>query len=75
MATRRPSTAKPSLLLIATGRLPTRCPSCGWKHPRTETRTGGWFRVSCTRGDEKVCRWTANYELKTDYSPLVEERA
>jgi hypothetical protein len=60
----RATAAKPSLLLIATKALPSRCPGCGWKALRKEAREGGWYRVTCERSDKAVCQWAANYEVK-----------
>lgn len=49
--------------LLITAALPNICPSCAHKELRVDDR-GGWFKVTCQRGDDRICRWFACYEVK-----------
>lgn len=63
----------PPGLLITTA-LPTICPCCGHAPLQVEERAGGWFKVTCQRGDPKICKWWAGYEVKPDHKPLEVKR-
>ena len=56
--------------LLITRALPTICPCCGWQELRKEERAGGWWKVTCLRGDPKVCAWWAGYDVRPDYQPM-----
>jgi hypothetical protein len=60
----RTATPMPPGLLI-TRALPRICPACGHPELKVEERAGGWWKVTCLRGDIKICEWWAGYEVKS----------